>query len=99
MLKKVFEINKKTLEKTSYFLFYGENEGSKREKILEILANINKENIQKYDEKEILENEKTFFENILSKSLFEDKKFIIVKRATDKIVKIINEILDRDKIL
>ncbi len=96
MLKKVFEINKKTLEKTSFFLFYGENEGSKREKILEILANINKENIQKYDEKEILENEKKFFENILSKSLFEDKKFIIVKRATDKIVKIINEILDRD---
>lgn len=96
MLKKVFEINKKTLEKTSYFLFYGENEGSKREKILEILVNINKENIQKYDEKEILENEKTFFENILSKSLFEDKKFIIIKRATDKIVKIINEILDRD---
>ena len=96
MLKKVFEINKKTLEKTSFFLFYGENEGSKREKILEILANINKENIEKYDEKEILENEKKFFENILSKSLFEDKKFIIVKRATDKIVKIINEILDRD---
>ena len=31
MLKKVFEINKKTLEKTSFFLFYGENEGSKRE--------------------------------------------------------------------
>ena len=96
MLKKVYEINKKTLEKTSFFLFYGENEGSKREKILEILANINKENIQKYDEKEILENEKKFFENILSKSLFEDKKFIIVKRATDKIVKIISEILDRD---
>ena len=96
MLKKVFEINRKTLEKTSFFLFYGENEGSKKEKILEILANINKENIQKYDEKEILENEKTFFENILSKSLFEDKKFIIIKRATDKIVKIINEILNRD---
>ena len=37
-----------------------------------------------------------FFENILSKSLFEDKKFIIIKRATDKIVKIINEILDKD---
>ena len=55
-----------------------------KEKILEILANINKENIEKYDEKEILEMKKVF-ENILSKSLFEDKKFIIVKRALIKL--------------
>ena len=33
-----------------------------------------------------------FIESILSKSLFEEKKIIIIKRATDKILKIIEEI-------
>ena len=28
-----------------------------------------------------------FFENIISKSLFENEKIIIIKRATDKIIK------------
>ena len=46
-------------------------------------------NIQNYEEKEILDNENNFVENILSKSLFEKEKFIVIKRATDKILKII----------
>jgi DNA polymerase-3 subunit delta len=44
---------------------------------------------QKYEEKEILDNENNFIENILSKSLFEKEKFIVIKRATDKILKVI----------
>jgi DNA polymerase-3 subunit delta len=46
-------------------------------------------NIFSYDEKEILNNENNFIENILSKSLFDPQKFVIIKRATDKILKII----------
>jgi DNA polymerase-3 subunit delta len=49
----------------------------------------NKKNISNYEEKEILDNEIIFVENILSKSLFENEKSIIIKRATDKILKII----------
>jgi DNA polymerase-3 subunit delta len=48
-----------------------------------------KNNISNYEEKEILDNENNFVENILSKSLFEEKKFILIKRVTDKILKII----------
>ena len=57
-------------------------------KLLNIL-NKDKNNISNYDEKEILDNENNFIENILSKSLFDPQKFIIIKRATDKILKII----------
>jgi DNA polymerase-3 subunit delta len=68
-------------------LFYGKNEGLKNE-ALNILIR-NKKNISNYEEKEILDNEIIFVENILSKSLFENEKSIIIKRATDKILKII----------
>ena len=52
----------------------------------------NKDEITKYEEKEILENINDFIESILSKSLFENEKIIIIKRVTDKILKIIEEI-------
>src|SRR5210317_1881547 len=41
----------------------------------------------KNEEKEILDDESKFIENILSKSLFEKKKFITIKRSTDKLLK------------
>jgi len=91
MIYKSFEINKIDQKINHTILFYGKNEGLKNE-ALDVLFQ-DKNNISKYDEKEILDNENNFIENILSKSLFEQQKFIIIKRATDKIFKII-EILN-----
>ena len=91
MIYKSFEINKIDQKINHTILFYGKNEGLKNE-ALDVLFK-NKNNISNYDEKEILDNENNFIENILSKSLFEQQKFIIIKRATDKIFKII-EILN-----
>jgi len=88
---KSFELNKIDLKFYKFILFYGRNEGLKNE-ALDILFQ-DKNNISNYDEKEILDNENNFIENILSKSLFEQQKFIAIKRATDKIFKII-EILN-----
>ena len=68
-------------------LFYGKNEGLKNE-ALDILIK-DKSTISNYEEKEILDNENNFMESILSKSLFEKQKFFVIKRATDKILKII----------
>ncbi len=96
MLKKAFEINSESLENNNYFLLYGPNEGAKNEKISELLLKIKRENIQNYDEKEILNNENDFYQSILSKSLFEQNKIIKINRSTDKILKIINEILERN---
>ena len=87
MIFKSYEINKINQKINHLILFYGKNEGLKNE-ALDILIK-NKDNISYYEEKEILDNENFFIENILSKSLFEQQKSIIIKRATDKILKII----------
>jgi DNA polymerase-3 subunit delta len=87
MILKSFEIKKINQNVNNLILFYGKNEGLKNE-ALDILIK-NKINISNYDEKEVLNNEDNFIENILSKSLFEKQKFIVIKRATDKILKII----------
>jgi len=87
MILKSFEINKINQNINHFILFYGKNEGLKNE-ALNILVK-DKKNISNYEEKEILDNENVFIENILSKSLFEEEKIIVIKRATDKILKII----------
>ena len=87
MILKSYELNKLNLKLNKILLFYGKNEGLKNE-TLEILIK-DKDKISNYEEKEILDNENNFIENILSKSLFEQEKFIIIKRATDKILKVI----------
>ena len=66
MIKKNFEVNKISLDNERFFLIYGVNEGAKKEKIYQLHQGIKKENIYSYDEKQILENEENFFENIFS---------------------------------
>ena len=87
MILKSFEIKKINQNINNLILFYGKNEGLKNEAINIIVKN--KDNISNYEEKEILDNENYFIESILSKSLFEQNKFIIIKRSTDKILKLI----------
>ncbi len=87
MIFKSFEINKINKKINQLILFYGKNEGLKNEALSILIKGEN--NIQNYEEKEILDNENNFIENILSKSLFEKEKFIVIKRATDKILKVI----------
>merc|ERR1711966_251028 len=69
---------------------YGKNEGFKNEATNNLIKE--KDEVTKYEEKEVLENINNFIESILSKSLFESEKIIIIKRVTDKILKIIDEI-------
>ena len=90
MIIKSFEINKIDFDKNKFVLFYGKNEGFKNEATNNLIKD--KDEITKYEEKEVLENINDFIESILSKSLFESEKIIIIKRVTDKILKIIDEI-------
>jgi len=90
MIIKSFEIDKINIDRNNFILLYGKNEGLKNETINKLLKD--KINIVRYDENEILDNVNNFIESILSKSLFENEKIIIVKRATDKLIKVINEI-------
>ena len=93
MIIKSYELNKLNLDQNKIILFYGKNEGLKNDSINNLLKN--KENISKYEEKEIIENTNIFLENVFSKSLFENEKIIIVKRVTDKILKVIEEIEEK----
>ena len=94
MILKTFELNKIT-DKATFFLLYGKNEGLKSECINEILKK-NDGKIFNYDEKQIKDEIENFYENILSGSLFEDSKIIIINRASDKIVEIIQELINRN---
>ena len=94
MIIKSYEIKKINLENNHFILFYGKNEGLKNEATNDLIQK--KNSISNYDEKEILNNQNYFIENILTKSLFEDEKIIIIRRATDKILKIIEELDDKN---
>ena len=94
MIIKSFETNKIELDKNKFILLYGKNNGFKSEVTNNLLKD--KIEIKKYEEKEILENTNIFLENIFSKSLFENEKIIIIKRVTDKILKIIEELKEKN---
>ena len=96
MIVKSFEINKINLKSLNFFLLYGENEGFKNQVIKKEFKNKFKGKVQKYEEKEILNNESGFFDTLNSKSFFEKEKLIIINRCTDKIKNIIEEIIERD---
>ena len=94
MIIKSFETTKIELDKNKFVLLYGKNNGFKSEVTNNLLKD--KIEIKKYEEKEILENTNIFLENIFSKSLFENEKIIIIKRVTDKILKIIEELKEKN---
>ena len=95
MIIKTFEINKLNVERSNFYLLYGENEGLKNEIIKNYFEKKFLKKIYRYDEKEILENNESFLDSILSKSFFDDEKLIIISRVSDKIKKIIEEIIEK----
>ena len=93
MIIKSFDIDKIKSNKNGLILFYGKNEGLKKEVLNEITK---KQKIFTYDEKEILDKEDFFYENIFSGSLFNEEKTIIIKRATDRLMKIIDNVISKE---
>ena len=94
MIIKSYETNKINTNKHSFILLYGKNEGLKNQTINNFLKD---KNISfNYEENEIINNSNIFFESINSKSLFEDEKIVTIRRATDKIFKIISEVIEKN---
>lgn len=96
MIKKSYEIEGLNLEKYSYFLFYGENSALKNEIIDKHFKTKYINSTFRYEENEVLNDVEKFFEKIITKSFFEKQKLLIIDRSTDKIIKIIDEIIDRN---
>ena len=96
MIIKSFEVDKLKSLNLRIHLIYGNNEGLK-EDILNnyYLKNFNGD-LLKYDEQDILSNKDEFISSLLTKSLFESKKIIIISRATEKLYGLIVDILERE---
>ena len=93
MISKHYEIEKYK-EKINFFLFYGENEGLIKDTInlnfKEYLSN----NLYKYTETELLNNNNNLFDDIFSKSFFNNEKLILVLDTTDKSINLVDKLLD-----
>jgi DNA polymerase-3 subunit delta len=96
MIVKHFELNKIDLKKKSFFLFHGENQGLKNEIIEKKFKKNYTDNVYIYDENEVLQNKDNFYNQLSSKSFFENEKLIIVNRVSDKITDIVEEIIEKN---
>ena len=95
MIVKHFELNKIDLKKNFFFLFHGENQGLKNEIIEKKFKQNYDENVYYYDENEVLQNKDNFYNQLFSKSFFENEKLIIINRVTDKILYIVEELIEK----
>ena len=96
MIIKSFELDKLNLIKSNLHLIYGNNEGIKEDIINKYYVNNFDGDVLKYEEQEILSNKDEFISSLLTKSLFDNKKLIIISRATDKLFVLFSEFLERE---
>ena len=96
MIVKFFELNKNIKKNTNFYLLYGPNIGLIEETLDNNFKPIFSKNIFNYDESEILTNIDQFKENIFNKSFFENDKLIIINRSSDKILSVIEDIIDKE---
>ncbi len=94
MIFKTFHL-KKIPDQAIFYLLYGKNEGLKTDCINQILAK-NDGKVFNYEEKQIKDEIDSFYENILSGSLFENNKIVIINRASDKIFETIHDLINRN---
>ena len=95
MIIKNFDLKNNLKKNINFYLLYGPNNGLIEDTINQVLKPNFSKNIYNYDESEILSNVDNFKETVLNKSFFDNDKLIIINRATDKILKIIEEILEK----
>ena len=96
MILKSFELTKIKLSNHKFYLFYGDNEGLKEEAIKNLFEKNYQNKIHRYEEKEILDDINNFFNSVLTKSFFDNKKLIIINRVTDKIRETIEELIEKN---
>ena len=95
MIIKAYEHQKIKKIKNNIFLFYGENEGYKNQVIKDIFITNFKGNVERLDESEVLNNFENFISGLINKSFFDELKIILISRVSEKMVKLVDELLDR----
>ena len=90
----ILEENIKSIENHKIILFYGENEGLKKEFKEKIKVQNKNQEILNFFQDEVIKNENILVNEINNKSLFNEKKIIFINEVNDKILNIIEEILE-----
>ena len=96
MIIKNFELERIKKSNLYLYLFYGQNEGLKKEVLENCFIKNFKGLVEKYEEKEVIENQEEIYSKIFNKSLFEKEKIILISRTSDKIVNFIERILEKN---
>ena len=94
MIIKNYQLVTNNISKFNFFLFYGDNEGLKDEKI-DLIVKTTKYKKFLYSEKEVLNDIENFSNSLLTKSFFDNEKILIIKSATDKILNLLKDFINR----
>ena len=94
MILKFYETKKIDTTKSKIILFYGKNERQIKDTVDHL---VNEKELLNYEQNEIIEKNKDFYDEIYTKSLFGESRAIIIKRVNDKILSTIQDI-DTSKI-
>ncbi len=94
MIIKNYQLVTNNISKFNFFLFYGDNEGLKNEKI-DLIIETTKYKKFLYSEKEVLNDIENFSNSLLTKSFFDNEKILIIKSATDKILNLLRDFINR----
>ena len=96
MIKKSFEINKLIVSKYKIFLLYGKNYGLQNDIVNDFFLKDFNGDIIRYDENDAIIQYDNIISECQNKSLFNEEKLIIISRVTDKILKLINDVVDKN---
>ncbi len=98
MILKSYIIEKNISELTKYrsALLYGENDGIKDEVKAKLKLLHKDSEIINIFQDEIIKDKNCLFDNAFNSSLFNEKKIIFIQEASDKILKEISEVLEKD---
>ena len=95
MIVKNYESKKIDIKLNKFFLLNGDNDGAKDDFIKSILKE-KYVNSEIYFENEILNNLENFYSSVSTKSFFDDEKIIIIKKSTNKILNLVEEIREKN---
>ncbi len=96
MIIKAFEHQKIKNNSCKIFLFYGENDGYKNQAINDIFISNFEGDIERFEENEIINNLENFILSLRNKSFFTKSKLILITRVSEKIVKLIDVLLNKE---
>ena len=96
MIIKTYETEKIKNISSKVTLLYGENDGFKNQVFKDFFAINFQGKIDRIEENEIFNNYDQFISSLINKSFFEESKLILISRVTDKIIKLIDNLLDRN---